>query len=132
VIPHCLVANRLALICFLSIFQCSTFAAYLELSYSKSLSGPIPSELGKLSSLGEIYMASSDRVGLCLYLDCDTSLLIANHLALILLTCFLSLFKCSTITEELWLDGNQLNGPIPSELGKLINLRKFHMASDKE
>jgi len=62
--------------------------------WDNQLDGNIPRELGSLSSLGEFHMAS-DRVG-CLYIHCDSLLLIANFFLLWFVSCHISnaLFQC--------------------------------------
>jgi hypothetical protein len=65
------------------------------------------------------------------YLYCDTSLLIANFsyvaLTLVLflfgLVCFYSSIVIFTV--ELFLNNNELDGTIHTQLGNLNNLRKF-------
>jgi hypothetical protein len=57
-------------------------------------------------------------------------LLLLLHILLILI-CFLSLLSDCTSTGSLVLEGNQLSGNIPSQLGNLQNLGKFSIESDR-
>jgi hypothetical protein len=112
---------------FLTLFQCCTFTGIISL-HTNQLSGPIPSDLGSLSSLREFYMAP-DGVW-CSYYIVLPLCLFANGLALFVSCPFSNVVH--SFTESLFLQTNQLSGPIPNALGDLTNLRKFDMLLDRQ
>jgi hypothetical protein len=85
------------------------------------LTGPIPSELGRLTILEQFYL-------------CEFATVFRSDLDTIILLGSASQFISSTVV----VDDNALTGPIPSELGRLtslgeqLNLCKFATVSSSE
>jgi hypothetical protein len=87
------------------------------------LSGPIPSELGRLASLWLLYLHENQLSGpipseLGRLANLEELTLSANQLSGPIPS---ELGRLASL-EMLWLGENQLSGPIPSELGRLANL----------
>ena len=84
-----------------------TSLEWLYLS-GNDLTGPIPPELGNLTSLTELYLSGNDLTG-----PIPPEL---GNLADL---------------ESLYLGYNDLTGPIPTELGNLADLRVLHLAANR-
>jgi hypothetical protein len=74
------------------------------------LTGPIPSELGRLTILEQFYL-------------CEFATVFRSDLDTIILLGSASQFISSTVV----VDDNALTGPIPSELGRLTTLEQFYL-----
>ena len=99
---------------------------------SNNLSGSIPSELGSLLSLSELFASGNQLTG-------SIPATIGNLTNLLSLRLSNNQFTGSIPSElgnlvnlsDLYLSGNQLMGSIPSELGNISNLRDFTVSDNQ-
>ncbi|XP_050143820.1 probable LRR receptor-like serine/threonine-protein kinase At3g47570 isoform X2 [Malus sylvestris] len=96
-----------------------------------NFSGPIPSSLGNMTSLTQLYMDDNGfegrihpSLGNCqrlLFLDLSSNNLTG--------TIPKELFRISSIS--IYMPNNQLTGPLPSEVGNLVNLVELYVSGNK-
>ncbi|XP_047074162.1 receptor kinase-like protein Xa21 isoform X2 [Lolium rigidum] len=104
----------------------------LSLSQNK-LSGQIPPSVGNLSQLSELYLQQNHLSG-----SIPVALAQCNKLHTLNLSCNSfdgkipkELFTLSTLSEGLDLSYNKLSGPIPMEIGGLINLSPLNISNNQ-
>ncbi|GAQ89064.1 hypothetical protein KFL_004840040 [Klebsormidium nitens] len=108
-----------------------TNLAYLDLSFNKLLSGPIPNELGKLSSLTDLFLNNN-------YLSGSIPLEVGNLAKLSILSLSSNRFagpippELGSLTKLtiLSLYNNNLFGPLPPELGSLTKLTGLDLSNN--
>nr|TKW13480.1 hypothetical protein SEVIR_5G103500v2 [Setaria viridis] len=89
------------------IFKQPQLSRYLDLSYN-SLSGPLPSEVGSLQNVNQLFLSGNQLSGEIPH----------------------SIGEC-TVLQELWLDNNSFEGRIPQSLNKIKGLSTLNLSMNR-
>ncbi|CAN0559030.1 unnamed protein product, partial [Ectocarpus sp. 12 AP-2014] len=91
--------------------------------------GPIPQELGNLRVLGTLRLNSNRLTGIFILtmVSIYSALIWMNFADAWTPTVGRTVLGNLTKLKHLWLQNNELTGPIPEALGKLSALRKLHL-----